>query len=84
MSHLSLKSANPEYERDNYRCGNGRMNHARFTKDQIMKNVTNYQPPPSCSYLLEVEVGDKTFEGVRNAANGRLRFVEVVSNLKNV
>ena len=51
-------------------------------KQEIKTNVKAYQPAPSCSYLVEVQVGDETFEGVRSAADGRLKY-RVVSNLKN-
>jgi len=83
MRHLSLVPATPEYERDCYRCGNGIMNHFRLTKDQIMRDVTIYQPPHSCSYLLEVEVSGNAFKSVRDAARGHRRHVRFVSDLKN-
>ena len=60
MGHLSLTAAYPESHRGN-RCGTGRSRHYRWAEEKIKKNVKNYRPPPSCSYLLEVEVGDKTF-----------------------
>jgi len=75
MTHLSLVPAYPESQRHN-RCGTGRRRHRHQSKDEIEKNVKRYRPLPSCQYLIEVRVGDTTFEGIR-AANGRLRYVAV-------
>ena len=75
MTHLSLMPAYPESQRHN-RCGTGRRRHRHRSKDEIEKNVKRYRPLPSCQYLIEVRVGDTTFEGIR-AANGRLRYVAV-------
>ena len=83
MNHLSLMAANPESQRDSW-CGTGLRSHYYLRKEEIKMNVKNYRPPPSCSYLLPVEVGDKKFEGARDAADGQLRYVEIVSDLKNL
>ena len=81
MNHLSLTAAFPESQR-NSRCGTGLMRHYHWSEEDIKMKVKNYRPPLSCSYLLEVEVAGNMFEGVRDAADGQLRYVGVVSNLK--
>ena len=74
MTHLSLTAADPEYSRGSG-CGTGRIRHCWTTLEEIRMNVTNYRPPPSCSYLPEVEViGNEMFEGVRDAI-GQLGYV---------
>ena len=79
MTHLSLTVASPEYSRFGG-CGTGRIKHLWTTRAEIRMNVTNYRPPPSCSYLPRVEVNGM-FEGIRDSMDGRLRYV-VESDLK--
>ena len=81
MGRLSLMGAYPESERHNRRCANNKMKHLDLAEAKIKMTVKNYRPPSSCSYLFAVEASDKMFEGARNAADGQLRYVEVMSNL---